>query len=53
MSNAPAGGLYAADSMRKLAHAGGAASVVLQVQVNAAGPIFRYARIVVTYIGPS
>jgi len=53
MSSAPAGGLYAADSMRKLAHAGGAASVVLQVQVNATGPIFRYARIVVTYIGPS
>lgn len=52
VSNAPAGGLYAADVLTQVGHVGGAAVVTLQVQVNASGPIFRYARLTVTYVGP-
>lgn len=53
VSQAPIGGLYGAGTLVRAAWGGGAAAVALRVQVNATGPIFRYARISVLYVGPS
>ena len=52
VSNAPSGGLVASDTLTKTGHTGGAAVVDFKIQVNAAGPIYRYASLTVTYVGP-
>lgn len=51
VSNAPAGGMVASDTLTKIGHTGGAVDVTLKAQVNAAGPIHRYARLTVQFVG--
>ena len=50
ISQAPIGGQSTSDTLTKVGHTGGAANVTLQVQVNASGPIFRYARLTVQHV---
>lgn len=52
MANVPVGDVSKSETLLKTGHVGGAATITLEVRVNASGGACRYARLTAQYVGP-